>query len=369
MPVYKYETKTGNKWMVRCSYVVEGEKLRYKKKGFPTKKEAQNHEYVFLLKKNDTSEKENILTFQELYFFYIEDMKKRIKETSIKTIQFSVNKHVLPYFSNCNIHEISTKDIRDWQNILLDKHFSERYIKKIHSQFSTILNYGIKYYNLQKNLLTIVGTPQYKQQETKKEMLIYSLEEFKAFSDVIHDITFKVFFELLYWTGMRQGEALALTWNDINMNEKTISITKTLAYVQGKKKFFTPPKNKSSVRKILLDDQLLAKLNHLKSEHLKITNYSDDFFVFGANAYLSTTTIQRKRDKYSTKANVKKIRIHDFRHSHASYLINNMKNDETNILLVAKRLGHSDIQMTLNRYSHLLPNKEYQLIDIINKNN
>lgn len=128
--------------------------------------------------------------------------------------------------------------------------------------------------------------------------------------------------------------------------------------MQGKGHFTTLPKNATSVREISLDKSLIGLL---KNKHKMIGGYSENFIVFGATKYLADETVRRHQRKYTQLANVKNIRLHDFRHSHASWLINN----GANIVLVAKRLGHKDTQMTLNTYTHLFPNQEHEILSLI----
>jgi Site-specific recombinase XerD len=363
MPIYKYTTKKGIvKYRIEFYYKNENKKnIQERKNGFATKREAQNYQIRFLarLENNDSPK---ILSFEQLYNFYIEDKQKRIKETTIKTVTYIVKTHIMNNFKDRNIYDITTNDIRTWHNYILDKNYSDNYNKKLHTVFSEIMNYAVKYFNLNYNVLTKVGLLP-KRNNNVKEMLIYTQVEFEKFDSVIDDITFKALFNTLYWTGLRKGEAFALNWNDIDFDNKTININKTLAYVQGKERYLTSPKNATSNRKILIDNNLLQLLKELQEIQKQVAGYNDNFVVFGGVKYLGNETVRRRKKKYSELANVKEIRLHDFRHSHASWLINN----GANIVLVAKRLGHKDTQMTLNTYTHLFPNAEQDILNLIEK--
>lgn len=195
-------------------------------------------------------------------------------------------------------------------------------------------------------------------------MQVWSLEEFNNFINIIpnEDIAFKTFFTFLYYTGCRLGEALALSYNDFNFKLKTINISKTLTTRisnKSEKYSITAPKTHSSYRKILLPQKLIDELEiYLNS--VPESKYSK--FFFGLDKPLDDHTIYRRLEKYTELCRNKKIRIHDFRHSHASLLIQK----GANVVLVAKRLGHTNTQQTLNTYAHLFPNSESELIDIIN---
>ena len=181
--------------------------------------------------------------------------------------------------------------------------------------------------------------------------------EFKKIIDCVEEIDYNTCYKTLFFTGMRQGEALVLTWKDIQ--DGYIDIYKTIAKEkEDEKHIINTPKTKSSIRKIRIDNNLINDLNNLKEHYKKIIDFSEEWFVFGGIEPLSPTTIGRKKDNYCVKAGVKKIRIHDFRHSHASLLLS--KN--VPITVISERLGHSDINMTLNTYSHMIPKDEDKAI-------
>ena len=189
----------------------------------------------------------------------------------------------------------------------------------------------------------------------------------------------------MYLTGCRKGESLALTWNDIDFVRNEVRINKSLnrkQKAQGVKELttiplassnlgwhistsrsyeITTPKNKSSYRNVLMPMNLVKMLwehqKHCKEEY----GYRPDWFVFGGEEPLSDQTIRRRLNEYADKAGVKKIRVHDIRHSHASLLINKGQN----ILIVSQRLGHSDVTQTLNTYSHPMPNVQKQIINAL----
>ncbi len=123
------------------------------------------------------------------------------------------------------------------------------------------------------------------------------------------------------------------------------------------------PKTADSIRKVKLDNELVNNLEILKNYYKNYIGFQEEWFIFGGLHPLSPSTIGRKKDKYCEIANVKKIRIHDFRHSHASLLLS--KN--VPITVISKRLGHSDIDLTLNVYSHMIPKDEDKVVDILNE--
>ena len=162
-------------------------------------------------------------------------------------------------------------------------------------------------------------------------------------------------YKVLFWTGLRLGEARALKTDDIDFNNKTISVSKSYTRLKGKD-VITSPKTKSSIRTIKIDDVLAKDIK----EYLDKAKYIlDDNFIFRYNKLYYLQVFKR----ITSKVLGRNLRLHDLRHSHASFLINN----GVDVLLISKRLGHSNTAMTLNVYSHLYPNKEIEAINVINK--
>lgn len=206
-------------------------------------------------------------------------------------------------------------------------------------------------------------------------MSFYTPEEFKKFIKIaktqalqkqlkennLYEWNFYVFFNIAYYTGLRKGEIHALRWVDINKNYLSVkhSITQKL---KGKEDVETPPKNKSSIRTLQIPLPLLKILKEHKKRQMQLPSFSEDSRVLGDGKCLRDTTIQKRNILYSSLANVKTIRIHDFRHSHASLLANM----GINIQEVAKRLGHTKVEITWNTYSHLYPKEEEKAVAILN---
>lgn len=191
--------------------------------------------------------------------------------------------------------------------------------------------------------------------EIDKRMDIVTVNEFNEIIAQVNNDDMKLMYKLLFWTGLRLGEARALKTDDIDFNNKTISVSKSYTRLKGKD-VITSPKTKSSIRTIKIDDVLAKDIK----EYLNKAKYIlDDNFIFRYNKVHYLSVFKAK----SLKVLGKGLRLHDLRHSHASFLINN----GVDVLLISKRLGHSNTAMTLNVYSHLYPNKENEAINIINE--
>ena len=161
--------------------------------------------------------------------------------------------------------------------------------------------------------------------------------------------------------GMRKGEIFALQWSDIKGTN--MSITKSITQKLKGEDRVTPPKNRSSIRTIEIPEPLITVLNDHKLRCMQFDNFSDDMYICGRERPVRDTTVQTMNEKFATAAGVKKIRIHDFRHSHASLLAN----EGINIQEIARRLGHSNVEITLRTYSHLYPRESERAIGILNE--
>ena len=330
-----------------------------------------------------TGEKWGVLLF-DLYEDYVNFSKNRLKSSSLRSACDVISRFVLPYFNNVDVAEITQQRIVDWQAYIIEKGYAFKYKSKIYSGFTALLNYGVKFYNFPYNAAVRVGN--FKNTDMKKEMNFWTEEEFIKFISVVDDELFKTYFSFLYLTGVRKGESLALTWDDINFVTEEVRICKSInrkMSQKGKKEEkampyassdlgwhisksrsyeITTPKNKASYRNVLLSKNLVQMLKEKKKTDSQEYGFKDTWFVFGGAEPLSDQTIRRRLDEYAERAGVKKIRVHDLRHSHASLLINKGQN----IIIVSKRLGHSDITQTLNTYTHLMPNVQKEIIGALN---
>ena len=196
----------------------------------------------------------------------------------------------------------------------------------------------------------------------EKEMNIWNLEEFNRFIKEVDKPVYKTLFIVLYYTGMRLGEALALKWKDYQ--NCCFDVYKSITYKTNNSLYEEKePKNANSIRKIMVSENINSIIMDFKSIEQQKPGFKETWYIFGRNRPLATTSIDRYKNNACKTAEVKRIRIHDFRHSHASYLIS----EGVNIVAVSRRLGHSDINMTLKVYTHLFKNNELEIIDILNK--
>lgn len=346
MPAYK--DKERNTWYVKCYYTDwNGDRRQKKKRGFATKKDAMEWERTFLSQEKS----EGTMRLCYLSEVYLQDMETRLRSSTMATKRHIIELKILPFFQNKLISEITPADVRRWQNQMISLGYSTTYLRLINTQLVAMMNYAVRYYNLRENPCQKAGGIG---KSHAKEMQFWTKEEFSRFLACVSDkATSAEAFQLLFWTGMRSGELLALTAEDIYFKEKSIRINKTYQRVH-QQDIITEPKTPKSNRMVTIPDFLCKILrDYIKKRHLAPT---DRLFPY-TKYYL-----HHEMDRGCKHSGVKRIRLHDLRHSHASLLI------ELNFspLLISERLGHEKIETTLNIYSHLYPNKQAELAKTLN---
>ena len=351
MAVYK----DGDKWRVIYRYTNwQGERKQTQKRGFKTKREAQQWEREVMLK----SESKLDMTFASFFEIYEADKKKRVKENTWESKSHIIRTKILPYFGNRKIAEIEPKDVIAWQSKLLGYQgengevYSPTYLKTIHSQLSAIFNHAVRFYHLPSNPAQKAGTMGC---EEHKEMLFWTKEEYLKFADVMMDKTRSYYaFEMLYWCGVRMGELLALTPADFDFERQTVTINKSYQRLKGRD-VITSPKTVKSNRTIKMPKFLCEEMQ----------DYIRMLYDIGENKRIFQITksyLHHEMDRGAKVAGVKRIRIHDLRHSHISLLIEM----GFSALAIADRVGHESIDITY-RYAHLFPNKQTEMANQLDR--
>lgn len=337
-------------WDIQFYYKdYRGKNIKKHKRNFKTKREAIEWKEKFVIQQSHDLNM-NFISFWQLYR---EDMAERLRENTVRSKDYIVELKILPYFGDKKIAEITAADIRKWQNSLMKKGYSQTYLRTINNQLSAIFNYAVKYYDLSRNPCAQAGTMG---KGKADEMKFWTQDEFETFLESVKDKKVSYYaFLTLYWTGCRIGELMALTLADFNTDNKTLCISKSYQRINGKD-VVTEPKTEKSKRVITLPDFLVDELSDYVSKLYGMMPKDRLFMV--TKAYLEHEMVRGVN-----LSGVKKIRIHDLRHSHASLLISKLGAQPS---LVAERLGHEKIQTTLNTYSHLYPNQSRDLADQMN---
>ena len=347
MAVYK-EEKT-NTWRVVFRFTDwNGERKQTQKRGFKTKREALAWEREQLNKVGSELD----MSFKSFMERYTEDVQPRRKENTWSTKEHIIRTKLVPYFGKLRVNAITAQQIISWQNELINyrdengKPYSPVYLKTINNQLSAIFNHAVKYYNLRENPCKKAGSMGRKK---NREMLFWTKEEYLRFAESMMDKPISYYaFEMLYWCGIREGELLALTPADFDFEKNTVSINKTYNRLNGRD-VITPPKTEKSNRVITMPKFLSDEMQ----DYLKMlydVGEKDRLFP------ISKSYLQREMERGVKETGVRRIRIHDIRHSHVSLLID-MGFSAT---AIADRVGHESIDITYN-YAHLFPSKQTEM--------
>ncbi len=323
--------------------------IHKKKRGFQTKWEALKWEQEFMQRATTSLG----MTFQDFIALYFQDMEKRLKPSTLAGKRFLIDLKITPYFGKMPLNEIKPTDIRRWQNELTSYRdekgnpYAATYLKTINNQITAVFNYAVKYYGLKENPCHKAGGMGKKNAE---EMLFWTKGEFLQFIAALKDKpAANAAFLTLYYTGMREGELLALTLADIDLEKQTVRINKSFQRLKGRD-VITTPKTPKSIRTVTIPKALCNCLKNYMGQCYELQK--DDRLFPYTKTFLYRTMITGCK-----KSGVKKIRVHNIRHSHAAALI------EMNVApkLLQERLGHERIQTTLDTYGHLYPNAQAEV--------
>lgn len=369
MPIYKTgKTKDGKaQYRVFVSYVTDKGEYKKKSKLVFGLSEAKSKEIELI--QDLTIPRTKVMTVNDLVKLYSKAQKNEVRETTHSKNQRVIKAEIAPILGKYRLEKLTSSILLDWKLKVGEKGRSVRYNQNIYKTLNALLNFAVKMEFIDKNPLKKVGNfsdPNFEAQD--KQIHYYTKEQFEKYieqakpkGDNIQEWKFYIFFLLAYFTGARKGEINALKWSDLEGDILHIrrSITQK---VKGIPELETPPKNKSSIRGIRLPQNVLKLLKHYKQIQMKIPRFSDDFRICGAIKTISDSSLYNKNKLFAEKAGLPKIKIHEFRHSHASLLSNN----SVLIQEVSRRLGHSDVKLTWNTYSHLYPAQEEKALGIMN---
>ena len=329
------------KWEANINY--NGKRIH--KRGFATKKEAEAYEAEYkLIASHDLT-----MPFEAFVKCYFSDKGSRLKERTQTNKEYMIEKHITPFFSGRPVNTITAKDILDWQNSIIEKNYSDTYMRMLQNQLTALFNHAAKFYDLKNN--PCLKTERIGKSDAS-ELNFWTKQEYAQFIKTFDETNrYYALFETLFWTGMRCGELLALTPADINFETKQISINKTYFRQKGKD-LITEPKTEKSNRIIEIPEFLSAELQQYINSRYGMCQENRLF-------ELSARAVQKMLQQHTEKAELKKIRVHDLRHSHVAMLIDM----GVQPIAISKRLGHEKVTTTMNIYGHLYPNSQRELAD------
>lgn len=280
------------------------------------------------------------MSFGSLVELYLGDMENRLKANTMQNKRYLIESQVLPFFKDLPVNGITAAHVRKWQSGLLADHLAPTYVKTINNQLSAIFNYACKYYNLGQNPARLAGSVGKKHAD---EMKFWTVEQFNEFIPHVPKLPGRTGLSVLFWTGLRIGELLALSPSDIDLEARILTVNKSFQTIDGKE-VITEPKTQRSRRVIPLPEKLFDEIKAYEDALYK-PDPDDRLFPYTKSYF------HHQMEKGCAAAGMEKIRLHDLRHSHAALLIRL----GTPILLVSERLGHEDVQTTLRTYGHLYP--------------
>lgn len=315
------------------------------------------------------------MTVGELVKRYLAAKKTEVRRASVEKTQRIMNRYVLPTLEKERLDRLNRQKMQDWKLAVSALGLSLRTNKNIYSEFRAMLNYAVKMEYIAQNPLTAVGNFKDTDFTPPQEKLhYYTADEFLRYKAValadaeakgtLSEYAYYVFFCIAYYMGMRKGEINALRWSDIN--EELLTVRRSVTQkVKGESAVETLPKNKTSYRTIEIPAPLMEILAEYKKRLESRDAYRDNYRVCGGGeeGVLPDTSLSNHNVRYADAAGLAHIRIHDFRHSHASLLAN----EGINIQEIARRLGHAKIEMTWNTYAHLYPRESERSLSVLNK--
>lgn len=367
----QYDKKDGSKaWQFQAYLGINqttNKPVKTTRRGFKTKKEAQLELNRLLVDfEQNGLEKEKITLFKEVCDLWLLTYQKTVKETTYITTERYMTKYILPSFGDLRVDKINLKMCQKEVNKWADR----TKVYKVILQYATkVMDYAISLELVNNNPFNNVIRPTPKKEIEEDKIKFYTLNELKQLFEYLdnkvkHHSNGKlmqkyfseldlVLFRFLTYSGLRGSEARALEWPDINFIDKTVTVNKNMSLTKNGF-IVSTPKTKSSYRTITLDDKTLILLKkwQLRQKEMLFANGLRDNNVVFTNLFGERFTRQdlyQRASRLSKAANLHTIGVHGFRHTHASLLFEagaSMKEAQV-------RLGHSNIEMTMNIYTHV----------------
>ncbi|PGE14999.1 site-specific integrase [Bacillus toyonensis] len=339
-----------------------GKRKQKKKRGFTTKKEAENA-LTKLLSEVHTGiyVEPSKLLYGEYLESWFNTKKHSVGVQTAKVLRGYLNSRIIPSLGTIKLAKLTSLHMQNYVNSLRDDGLKRGTIEKIIKLIRNSLEHAIDLELIPKNVAAKTKLPK----SDKEELTVWNEREVQLFLKVAHDSRHSIVFHMALVTGMRQGELLGLRWKDVDLEKGHLTISQTLSH--DGKTFLLGGKTKSSLRKILLPASTVAKLKKhravvLKEKLSQGEEYQDNDLVMctPSGTPINPANVRRSLNALIKKAAVPKIRFHDLRHTHATLLLAK----GVNVKVISERLGHSNIKITLDTYSHVLPTMQE---DAINK--
>ena len=356
-----YNKKT-KKWGFRA-YLYDkeqGRKRQFTKTTFLTKAEATHAEALFIA--NHDEEQIRSITFQEAYNDYLEYLTRLLKQTSLVSHKYIFNKHIYNDFKHIDdIENINYQTVNKIYKRLEESNLSCRYKNKVFSKLKRTLNYFRDVYGI--NIGYLKRLPRFRDDQPKESVKnYYTLEEFQTFIANASNIIEETLFKLLFYTGIRIGELRGLKWGDIDFENETITVSRTVnsrTNTGAYQEFST--KTTAGHRVIILYDDLVDSLLRLK-KHYKLGRFKnpEELYIMGLKKPIGNTTAKRYCDRIIKSSGLHHITLHGFRHSYITFMITELNIDP---YILKEQVGHQNISTTLDVYTHISKGQQKEALE------
>ena len=379
MAIYKYiDEKTGKTRYWLKGYVgidpMTGKEKRVNRKGFTSEKQAELTLARLQLGLEEVKVKS--LKLEDVYNDWLLSYEDDVKDSTLLKTKTLFRIHIMPFFGELYIDKIQTKHIQDWIDSKRKGLNCKPYknYRVLHRYLSSIFDYakGLKYVN--DNPCNYTVLPKRDKKRTKRNNkidIIWTKDELKSFLSFVEEelpFMWYVFFRLLAYTGMRRGEILALEWSDLDIKGKSLSITKSRKRIENKgtgtskSVEVTGDTKTGNERVISLDETTLTLLKKWQLMQLKVYGRKNIIFNNTLGDYIILSTPIKRLNRIIKKHNLREIDIHRFRHIHTTMLILANPN-EGSITSIMDRLGHADVETTLNIYAHIYKEQKIDVLE------
>ena len=365
MPLYKLNKKKDGLqcYKVVISFTQNGEHLQTSRTVYGLAEARAAEAELLAQVKNPQSSR---MTVSDLLQRYLLALKPDVKENTLRTYEAKFRMFVYPFIGSERLDRLNIQKLEQWKAQIMETDYSPATKRSAFRAFSAVLNYAVRAEILESNPLKKLKAP--KVSSLDSELHYYTAEQFQQYISVAldqaqssGDFRFFVFACVAFYTGMRKGEINALKWSDITDN--IIHVRRSIEQHINGKDIEGTPKTESSIRDIQIPAPLMQVLQEHRRRQEQSPAFSEEFRVCGGQNIINDNTIAKRHQKIIQLAGLPSITIHDFRHSHASLLIN----EGISIQEIARRLGHKDVQTTWQIYAHLYPREEERAVSILNR--
>lgn len=372
MPIYKASkpTKDGRSYFFKVNYKDRlSNDSQYVSKKYATKTEAKDEERRFLNSLKDERKTPTKMTIGDLWDRWFEYQLDKVR-VSTKRGYIHTKKYIEPLFQ-IKCVDFNEFHFEEWKKYMNNTNLN--YVSK-NDKLKTlraVLNFGIKHYEFHNFHRAMLMMTKFDNPGIiVEDHLVYTPEEFDKFLSAEDNPRYRILWLTLYYCGLRIGEARGLQWKDIDWDSKTLWVNKQIQSIDnfGSNYFVCDLKTPSSNRKLIMCNALYEELKKYYDNCKQFTNFNDEFYCFGKDlgiVPLVYANARLRKNVIAKKAEVKQIRLHDFRHSCASLLIHS----GAPIPMVSKYMGHASVNETLHTYTHMLGSDLQGISDIIDNLN